>query len=358
MRNALIALVLLAAAALAGAARAEILEQILVKVNGEIFTKTDLEERQIQALRQRNRGVTAEDLKNDAALRQALDEITPQILAEAIDEMLILQRGRELGYRLSDEQFANIVQSIRKENKLEDEDQFQAALKQEGLTLADLRRNLERQMIFSQVQRVEVLAKIAISEAEAKAYYDAHATEFTTPATVALREILVEVEPATSPTGEPLINVGREEEAEARARALRARVIGGEDFAKVAAAESAAASKANGGLIGPIAETELAPALQTLLAGMKPGEVSEPVRTARGYLILKLESRTPTTVLPFEQAREQIADKVFQEKRQGELQKYLAKLRAQAIIEWKSEEARKLYERHVKAGASPEAVSP
>ena len=60
--------------------RAEIIEQILVKVNGEIFTKSDLEQRQVSALRQKGQQI---DLKNDSAnqqLRKALDEITPQIM--------------------------------------------------------------------------------------------------------------------------------------------------------------------------------------------------------------------------------------------------------------------------------------
>jgi hypothetical protein len=38
-------------------ARSEIIEQVLVKVNGEIFTKTDLETRQVQDIRQRNKQI-------------------------------------------------------------------------------------------------------------------------------------------------------------------------------------------------------------------------------------------------------------------------------------------------------------
>ena len=65
--------------------RADVIEQVLVKVNGEIFTKSDLEQRQIAALRARNRGVTENDLKNDAELKKALGEITPGIVVQAVD---------------------------------------------------------------------------------------------------------------------------------------------------------------------------------------------------------------------------------------------------------------------------------
>src|SRR5437868_6258128 len=167
-------IVLAAVLSLAAAAvRAEIIEQILVKVNGEIFTKSDLEQRQVTALRQKGQALDLKSDPNNVQLRKALDEITPQIIVDAVDEMLLVQRGRELGYKLSDEQFKSVVDNIRKENKIESEEQFQAALKSENMTMADLRRNLERSMIAQRVQQNEVMAKIAITDNEARAYYDA-----------------------------------------------------------------------------------------------------------------------------------------------------------------------------------------
>jgi parvulin-like peptidyl-prolyl isomerase len=65
--------------------------------------------------------------------------------------MLLTQTGKELGYKLSDEEFDRIVGSIRKENKLDTDEAFQAALKQEGMTLPDLRKSLEKNMLISRV---------------------------------------------------------------------------------------------------------------------------------------------------------------------------------------------------------------
>src|SRR5829696_2523103 len=88
----------------------EIIEQVLVKVNGDIITKTELEARQVSAIRQRMQGqVNAEALKNDEALKKMLAEMTPQLIAGAIDELLLLQRGREMGLHLGDEQFKQVV---------------------------------------------------------------------------------------------------------------------------------------------------------------------------------------------------------------------------------------------------------
>src|SRR5690349_5649781 len=82
--------------ALAVPMRAEIIEQVLVKVNGDIITKTDLETRQIAALRER--GVDAKAIGTDAELKKQLLEVTPVILVNAIDELLLMQLGKEKGY--------------------------------------------------------------------------------------------------------------------------------------------------------------------------------------------------------------------------------------------------------------------
>jgi parvulin-like peptidyl-prolyl isomerase len=326
--------------------RAEILEQVLVKVNGDIITKTELEQRQIAALRERN--PTA--LK-DEELKKALAEITPQILVDAIDELLLVQMGRDKGYHMTDAQFKEWLDNLRKEQKLEDEARFQAALKQEGMTVDDLRKNVERRFLISQVQREEVGSKLSITEEEARQYYLAHKNEFTEPASVTLREILIEV-PTTTQGGQAGINVGKEDEIAEKAAAIRARVAGGEDFAKVAAATSASSSKANGGLIGPINTAELSSQLAELLGKMKPGDITQPIRTQRGYQILKLEVSKPSAVQPFEAVRDLVADKVHDARQQAEVRKFLGRIRTQAIIEWKNQELKKAYE---KALAAPGA---
>ena len=330
--------------------RGEIIEQILVKVNGDIFTKSDLEQRQIAALRQKGQAI---DLKSDPAnvqLRKALDEITPQIMVDAIDEMVIVQRGKELGYTLSDQQFKGVVDNIRKENKIESEEQFQAALKSENMTMADLRRNLERQMIYQRVQQNEVLAKIGVTDEEARKYYEAHLKEFTTSPTVTLREILVAV------PGDPkVMNVAADEAARDKAEAIRKRVTaGGESVEKLAAEISDSPSKANAGLIGPLSVNDISPDLRKRIEGMKAGDVSELIRTTLGYQILKLESITPTQTMSLEQAREQISERVFTDKRKAEFQKYIQKLRTQAIIEWKNEDVKRAFEEGMKLqGTAP-----
>jgi parvulin-like peptidyl-prolyl isomerase len=322
--------------------RVEIIEQILVKVNGEIITKTELENRQVAALRQRAQQMSDEELK------KAIAAITPDILVDAVDELLLLQRGKELGYKVTDEQFKRVLDNIRKENKLESDDQFSAALKQEGITIEQLRKNLEKQMVINQVQQVEVAGKVGISEGEAQAYYDEHKNEFTTPASLTLRELLVAVK-----SDGKTVNVAADEAAKAKADGLLARARAGEPFAALVAEASDAPSKANGGLVGPLNASELDPGVLKLIDGLKPGGFSEVFRTGGGYALLQLESSTAPTVKSFETARDDIAQKVYESKRNAEFGRYLTKLRGQAIIEWKNEEMHKLWMTRTAASALP-----
>jgi parvulin-like peptidyl-prolyl isomerase len=327
--------------------RGEIIEQVLVKVNGDILTKTDLEQRQIAALRQRmSQDIDPESLKGDEQLKKAIAEVTPRLLVEAIDELLLVQLGKERGYRLTDQQFKDWLNALRKEQNLLDDQKFLAALKQEGMTLDDLRKNVERQMLMERVRQDEVGSKLTITEEEARQYYLSHQNEFTEPASVTLREILIEV-PTSTQQGQQGVNVAKDDEAAKRAADVRARLAGGEDFAKVAAEVSAAPSKANGGLIGPIATTELSESLQKLLLTLKPGEMTQPIRTQRGYQLLKLETLKPAAAQPFDSVRDLVAERVHMERQRIEVRKFLTRLRGQAIIEWKNAELQKAYEQQL-----------
>ncbi len=238
-------------------------------------------------------------------LQKALVEVTPGVIVDAVDELLLVQRGRELGYTLGNEQFQSIIANIKKENKLESDEQFQAALKQEGMTLDDLRKNLERNLLVTRVQQVEVMGKISVNEEEVAKYYEANKDSFTSAPSVTLREILVAV-----PESDKGINVGADDDARAKAEDLRKRVLAGEPFAQLASSSSDSGSKANGGLIGPISRDDLSPDLQKNLASMKPGDVTPIIRTTRGYQIIKLENATTAHTKSLDEARADVSEKL------------------------------------------------
>jgi peptidyl-prolyl cis-trans isomerase SurA len=320
-----------------------ILERILVKVNGDIVTQTELEERQIGLIRQR--GLQA---RNDAELVQALQEVTPEVISGAIDELLLIQRARELGYQFSDEQFEEILADLMEENGFETEDDFREALAQsEGMTLDDLRRVMERQILINQVQQIEVLGPVTLTEVEAREHYEANIAQYTAPATVTMREILVRV-----PEGLVGADIVADDQARLEAEQARQRVLDGEEYELVAVAVSDAASKANGGLIGPIDASLLSDTLLDVLAGLDVGDVTEPIRTPLGYQVLRLEARTQPEPTPFEEVRERISENVFNDRRLAEYARYLDRLRTEADFDWKDDRLKQAFDDYETVRAS------
>ena len=246
-----------------------------------------------------------------------------------------------------------MLAKLKVDNKITTDEQFQAALKQEGLTLPELRKSIERRMLVERVEQNEVFSHISVTQDEIKKFYDEHKTDFTSVPTVTLREILVKV-PGDSKT----VNVGLDEEAKQKAEAIRARALKGESFEKLAEL-SDAPSKSNGGLVGPISRGDLDANFAKMLATMKPGDISTVLRTLAGYDLVKLESVTETKLLPFDEARQQIANRVFGAKQQADFEAYITKLRAAAIIDWKVPEFKKLYDEQVaRAHAAPAGGTP
>ncbi len=325
--------------------RPVVLQKVLVKVNGAIFTKTELEELQIEALREQSqRELSPTDLQNDAALREQLIKITPEILANAVDYLIVIQRGRELGLRLSDAQFKEYIEGIKKDNQLDDKT-FLVAMSQQGMTMEILRKRLEKEYLRQGVMQRDVAPRIAITEEEARQYYRAHPEEFMKPTMITVREISVLV-PSEARAGEQVVNVAIDEAAHDKVKEARARALKGEDFAALVTEFSQSGSKANGGLIGPLNLNELAEGLRKLLGPMKTGEIAEPLRTPTGYQLLKVELKDESTVEPFEAVRNQVSDKVQGERGQVEMIKFVESLRGQAIIEWKDEDLKKLYDQY------------
>ena len=89
-----------------------------------------------------------------------------------------------------------------------------------------------------------------------------------------------------------------------------------------------------------------------MLENMKPGEITQPMRAAKGYQILKLETSKQSGVRPFDTVRDVVADRVYQERSRSEMRKFIERVRRQAIIVWKNEELRKAYEQQLAAMSS------
>ncbi len=329
---------------LAAQQQGELLERVLVRVNGEILTLKQLTQKQIEALQRNPNKTDIRALQDDATLREKIAEVTPRLLVEAVDELLLVQRGRELKVRFTEELFRQAIDNLKKQNKFETDEELSKALAEEGLSLDQLRQDFERTYTVQAVQQREIGQRMNLTEEERRQYYNSHRETFLTPATVTLREIYVAFSPAADPKGTPP-PVSEAEDAAAKAKidSARARAGKGDDFAALAAELSDSATKANGGLVGPVRVSDINPTLADLISKLNPGEISAPIRDPRGYRIFKLEARAAPEPRPYEEVRDQIQQRIFEDRLGGETQKLIERLRSQAVIEWKDDSYRQLY---------------
>lgn len=292
-------------------ASAEILERVIVKVNGAIVTQSEFENRQVAAIQAARVGPE----RVEAFLRDS----NARILQEAIDELILVQRADEIGVKARREYTDDVIGQIRTENNIPDEEALRAQLRREGMTLSDLRRNIERSLLRQEVLRREVQPKVALTEADVRAEYERRKDEFTKPAQVHLLEILVPAD-AEDPAG--------------AAAGLLARARAGEDFSALARAHSRAPSSATGGDLGRLDVKALAPAIRQAADGLRPGEMSAPIAGSDGsQRILKLVERSEEGVRSFDDVkadlRKQIADTRFS----TVYEEYMKDLRQKAIVD-------------------------
>ena len=159
-------------------------------------------------------------------------------------------------------------QGLEKQPKVQEQLQFQ-------------KENLLAQAMFESLQ-----SSIKVDDAAVKAYYDAHKNEYES---VKARHILIRMKGAPMPgaEGKPELT---EEQAEAKAKEVRAKLVAGGDFAALAKAESDdSGSGAQGGDLGEFRRGMMVPPFEQAAFAQKVGEVGEPVKSPFGFHIIKVD---------------------------------------------------------------------
>ena len=285
--------------ALSASSRAEIIERVVAKVNGDIITQSEFEARQLAAVQSAR--IPSEQV--EAYLRQN----NARILQEAVDDLLITQRAADLGIKLRPEYVLDVIDGIKKENNIPDDAELKRQLRREGMSLDDLKRNIERSVLRRQVLSRELEQKATVTEAEARAEYEQHKSEYGKSASVHLQEIVVA------------------DGAQAQDVVRRAR--GGEDFSSLARALSTAGSRANGGDLGQVNPGDMNPELAKVVGALAVGGVSDPITLENGFRIVRLVAKEDATVTPYEDLKEEITKRLTQQRMASVYDEYVVGLR-------------------------------
>ena len=297
------------------AAPAKIVDRIVAQVNDDIITLSDLN-REMEEVRQQ----LATQYSGEQ-LEQEIKKAEKDLLDALIQEKLLLQKATELGFGANvDIQVTAAVERLRKENNIKDMQDFERALAQQGMTLAGFRERIRRRIITDGLIQEFVGSRITLLSTEVERYYKEHAQEFTKPAEVTLSEIIIPVE-------------GNEGEAEAKANDVRKRAMQGEAFATLASQYSKGPTASKGGGIGTYVTAKLNIEIARAIAQLKEGDVSTVLKTKEGFVIYRVDGRKAAAVTPLEEVKQEIQTRLYRQKFNPELQRFVAQLKEDAYIQ-------------------------
>lgn len=299
----------------AAAARGqEVVEEIVALVNDDIITLTDYKQMfDLRLAELRAQQFSAADYE------KAYADLKKGLLDFMITDMLLLQKAKELGLNVQ-EQVKGMVQKIMQDNGMSSEAELRRAVEQQGLPYEVWLKQYEEGMMRSGVLYTEVERSIVLDDAEIVQYYKKNPAEFTTPTEYKLNAIYLAAEN----------HLG--DAAESAKAAVDAKLKGGASFADTAAELSDPPMKEAKGELGTFKAGELDQTLEAAVEKLKPGETSAWVNTKNGWYLLQLAEKTPSALLPFDQARAQVEDKLYNQKRGAKSLEYIKTLRERSYV--------------------------
>ena len=253
----------------ASAARTVLVDRIVAVVDNEAITESTLRERVAQVRRQFARNGTA--LPPDEVLMR-------QVLERLVVERAQVQRAAATGLRIDDEALGRAIARIAESNKL-DVPTFRAALEKDGIAWHVFRENIRQEMLIARLRERDVDARVVITDAEIDNYLKDDTAQ-AAQREYRLSHILLRAPEAASP--EALAALAEQ------ARGLRERIVGGEDFAQVAAEASNAPDALNGGDLGWRGIKALPALFAQIVGELGTGEVSPVLRSPAGFHLVKL----------------------------------------------------------------------
>jgi len=314
MRTTRLFLILLLISAIPFAASQEVIEEIVAIVNDDIITRSDYREAfetNYQILRAQFQG---EDFEKQ------LEWMKKNLMEQLITSLLLLQEAEKLENINVDEQVRLYIDNIKKENNINSDEDLKRILKQQGTSYEEwsrvLRENVMKDaVIFSEVQR-----SIVIDEAEIVNYHKIHPEEFTEPPEFKLKAITL-----TSDSGS-------DEGIEAKKREISSKIAAGEDFGALASEYSEGPEKETNGDLGNFKKGDLARELEEPVENLEQGEVTPWIQFRNAWYLLKLVEKKEARVKPFEEARDDIEQRLMGQKTQAKLEEFLKELKEKSYI--------------------------
>jgi len=254
----------------------KIVEKILVIVNDDIITKTELDGRLAKS-KEMMRELYNYD---EERLSKEMEEARPEILDQMIDELLFTQEAVKKGVQISDAEVQKYINAAR--DQYGSEESFREALEAEGYTLESFKREQKRALLLQELIRQKFGQEMDVSDDDVKQFYRENRDQFPARSdSVKLKHIFIRFHTTEAD----------KEKALRRVQYILNRARGGDDFGELAKEFSDhEITKASGGDMGyfipGVGKYDFK--LEEAASKLSVGEISEPIEVPGGYEIIKV----------------------------------------------------------------------
>jgi peptidyl-prolyl cis-trans isomerase SurA len=299
-----------------------LVEEIVTKVNGEIITRGELAKQ-----REEIEGQLKEQGLSGEALDDALKQRTADALRDQIDQLLLVQKGKELSINV-DADVNKRIAEIQSDSKITDPEKFHEWLQEQlhGVSFEDFKLQTKNQLLTQRVISEEVYRNITIPQSDVQKYYDAHKSEFVRQEMVSLSEILVSVG-----DGSP----AKVAAAEKKAKGLVDRARKGDKFSDLARQYSDAATATNDGELGSFKRGDLAKDVEDIVFKQSKNYVTDPIRRPAGFEIYRVQEHYAAGQASIDEVQNDIMNKLMEPLVRPKLRAYLTQLRENAYLQIK-----------------------
>jgi peptidyl-prolyl cis-trans isomerase SurA len=247
-----------------------LLDRIAATVNEGVVLQSELEEQMF---------IIGERLKEQKLELPPQNVLRKQVLDRLVLQELQMQRADRAGIKVPDETLNNALNDVAQQNHIKLTD-LPDALAAQGIDYAGYRDSLRKELAMQILRQRDVIGRINVSPREIEQFLERQKKMPSESNEYNVSHILIAVPQAATP--EEL------DEAAKKADEVYQKATGGEDFARLAVQYSNSQTALEGGSLGWRKGSELPTFLGEVIAGMKTGDVTKPLRTPSGFHILKL----------------------------------------------------------------------
>ena len=295
-------------------AHAKVFDEVAAKINTEIVTLSLVKERAGLLLQKYAR--SSVDIPEEELLKEALNMI--------IDERLMLQEGKKLGFIVDENSIDAAMENIAQKNGLQ-EVQLEQMLEREGRSLSSYRNHIRDQILVSKITRFEISNRVKVSDKEVNQYYRDHQKEFWEDGRVRARHILFIAERSSSETNRKV--------KLQQAKKVLNEIRKGKDFAELAMEYSEDVSASDGGDVGFVVRGKMVREFEEAVFNLEPGQISDVVETEFGYHIIKVEEVVSGKTLTLKDAKERVSAILAMKKQKRGYEDWMGELKKAAFIE-------------------------